>query len=422
MMEIQHSERGQDVQEIIGTPANWLARYGTALLLLLVVSLVTVASFYTYPTVVEGDLTLTTIDPPRPLRARQDFPVQDILVENRDTVDAGQAIVIAANGRARFEHVLALEDLLISTRGKDDAGLIELEIPATLILGQLQDAVYEFQDKQEVYRNLALSRLDGYTTRELEAQIRDRERYIRRQRSLQADLEDKLIGLRARLSREEQLANDGIDNRDQLGAARRMVQSKEEDLQRSMSNLRSASFEIEIRRNQIESYRSGRSGSAGQAAVAMREAFEDLQSAVANWKRDFTLVSPVTGTVVFAPSLREAAYIFEQSLIATVIPLNTGGIIGQVTLPVRGSVKVDIGQRVLVRFPKYPYLEYGSVEGRIVDKGIIPIEEKITVEVEFPDGLVTTTGFPIEPEPFMQGEASIITEQKRLMARFLDSF
>ncbi|MEL7160551.1 MAG: hypothetical protein AAFN92_07320, partial [Bacteroidota bacterium] len=63
--------RSQDMEEILATRPSWSARWGTVLLLIVVLALVTLASIYTYPDLVTGEITLTTVDPPRPLVARQ---------------------------------------------------------------------------------------------------------------------------------------------------------------------------------------------------------------------------------------------------------------------------------------------------------------------------------------------------------------
>jgi hypothetical protein len=76
----------------------------------------------------------------------------------------------------------------------------------------------------------------------------------------------------------------------------------------------------------------------------------------------------------------------------------------------------------MVRFASYPYLEYGSVEGQVVKKGNLQSEGRINVEVGFPKELLTTTGNRLEASPFMEGEASIITDSKPLLSRFLDRF
>ncbi|MBB4077882.1 biotin carboxyl carrier protein [Lewinella aquimaris] len=414
------SERSPEVREVIGTPAGWVARNGTLLLVVIVLALGTFAALYTYPTTLVGEMVLTTVDPPRRLLARQDMEIQRVLVADRDTVSVGQTLIVASNGSARFEHVLYLEDQLIEHRGDDAPGLLDLNIPPTLVLGPIQESVYNFQDMQEVYRNLSIRRLDAFTSRELQTMIANAEREVVQLRNLQRALEQQLIQTRTALEAEVQLQQEGLGSADELAQAKQRLDRAEENLQRNTGNLRSVSFSIELMRNQIESYRSGRQGSTTQTASELKEAYQALQRTVATWKRDFTVVSPVSGTVVLQPDVREDNFLLKETMVATVLPLNAGNTIGVMKLHIRGSGKVSVGQRVVVQFPSWPSLEYGSVAGTVASVGVIPDGEYLTVEVTFPNGLLSSTGYRIESTPFMQGEATIIVERKSLIARLLN--
>ena len=413
--------RSQDVEEIIGTPPAWLAKSGTIILLVIVFLLVLMTSMYTYPDVVTGKLTLTTIDPPRPLRVPQDFLIDQVLVKDNDTVAAMQVLMVRKS-QAAFDDVSSLDTRLFNPTDESDQGLATFDIPDNWNLGEIQESVFEFREKQEIYKNLKSRRLDGLTTRELERRIDQQERKIRNERSRQGRLEDELQRERERLTREEQLSADGLDNGQQLTLARRQVEIAEDNLQRSRASVRASSFDIELMRNQIESYRGGLPSTLNQAADDLRNSYDALRASVSNWMQNYTLVSPVKGMVLLDREVRAERFILRGDKIATVIPANPGDIIGRIDLPVKGSGAVDVGQKVMVRFASYPYLEYGSVEGRVVRKGNLQNEGRINVEVSFPKELLTTTGNRLEASPFMEAEASIITDDKALLSRFLDRF
>jgi len=413
--------RSQDVEEIIGTPPSWLAKFGTILLVMIMFLLVFLASMYNYPDVVTGKLILTTIDPPRSLRVPKDFLIERVLVKDNDSVAAMQVLIVAKT-LAAFDDVSSLDTRLFNPKDESDYGLANFDIPTEWNLGEIQEAVFEFREKQEIYKNLKDRRLDGLTTRELQRQIDQQERSIRNERARQGRLEDEMERERERLAREEQLAKDGLNNDRQLTQARRKVEIAEDNLQRSRATVRAASFDIELMRNQVESYRGGLPSTLNQAADDLRNSYDALRASVSNWMQDYTLVSPVKGVVLLDRELRAERYILRGDKIGTVIPANPGDIVGRIDLPVRGSGAVDIGQKVMVRFASYPYMEYGSVEGVVVRKGNLQSEGRVNVDVTFPKSLLTTTGNRLEASPFMEGEASIITDDKPLLSRFLDRF
>ena len=417
MSDLRHSP---EVEAVIGRPAPWVARRGMLVLSVIIGLLLVAGALYRYPTTLAGELVLTTVDPPRRLAAPRDMTLDRVLVANRDTVLAGQTLLLATDGRARFEHVLALEDQLLLYRGASPTGLLDLTIATKLLLGPLQDAVNDFQQRQEVYRNLADRRLDGYTSAELADMIGAKEREVRQLRRSQATLEDEAARARTEVDREETLQREGLRNADRLAAAHAALAEAEEALQERLGLLRSASLSIELMRSQIEAYRSGRQGSSWRAAAELSEAFEQLQAAVAGWKREFTVVSPVTGTVLLQPEVKNGTYVRQEQQLATVLPSNAGTTVGRVLLPVVGSGRLQEGQEVIVAFDRWPALKYGSVRGRVASIGLVPVDGNVSLEVAFPNGLATSTGGHIEGSPLMQGTATVIVDRRRLLSRLLD--
>lgn len=413
--------RSQEVDEILIQRPNWPARYGTVVLAVVLVGLVGLVSLYSYPDTISGELVLTTVDPPRLLRAPQDFLIEEVLVADGDTVAATQTLIVARS-QATFADVASLDTRLYNLRDESDRGLAEFEIPQAWNLGEIQEAAFDFQEKQTAYRNLLERRLDGLTTRELESRIAEKERFIRRERRGQNALEDQVRRARTQVQRSVQLAADGVDNETELTERRQSLSRAEDQLQSSRSKVRAASFDIELMRNQIESYRGGLPGTLSQAADDLRTGYEALRAAVSTWMRNYALAAPVRGTVVLDRNIRPERFILRGDDIATVLPATPGDLIGQVSLPVRGSGAVEVGQRVLVRFDSYPYLEYGSVEGTVLRRAPFERQNELTVEISFTEPLRSTTGHAITPTPFMRGEAVIIMGELSLLERFLERY
>lgn len=409
----------EEVQEVIGTPATLLAKYGTLALLLLLVGLFCLAYFYTYPTYVTAEIELTSINPPQDLLAENEFDIDQILVTENDTVASGQTLLVALS-RARFEHVLYLEDLLLANRGATTEEIAAVDIPPSLSLGRLQGTVDSFLQAQQEYQNISVRRLDNLTSRELDRRSRQRETDIRRLRRRTAPLEDRLARATDRLIREQQLARDGLENQTAIRSALIDREAAEAELQRHRATITAAVTDVNLFREQIERNRTGQASTAQQAADRLRARFEQLESAVLDWKEDYTIVTPIAGRVRFEPSLREGKHIFRRDLIATVIPGTAGDMVGRMSVDVNESAAIEEGQRVLVSFAGYDNLRYGSVPGVVASKGEIPRNRKLLVEVRFPEGLVTTKGYPMEQNPLIIGTGSILTEEQRLLSRLLD--
>lgn len=100
-------------------------------------------------------------------------------------------------------------------------------------------------------------------------------------------------------------------------------------------------------------------------------------------------------------------------------------VIGQMFVPSVGFGKVSLDQEVIVRLDCYPYMEFGSVEGKIKKINTSPKRNRAEqfvyqVEVSFPNGMISNCGRDIQPFDEMSGMADIITNDRKLIDRFVD--
>ncbi|MBE9511074.1 MAG: HlyD family efflux transporter periplasmic adaptor subunit, partial [Bacteroidetes bacterium] len=150
------------------------------------------------------------------------------------------------------------------------------------------------------------------------------------------------------------------------------------------------------------------------------ESFENLTASISSWDHQFVLRSSSTGKVSFTKYWAKGQSVTEGERVLTIIPEDTGEIIGKIALDMKRSGKVKQGQKINIKFDNYPYLEYGMVEGAVNKISLVPAENIYTVEVSLVDGLRTFYGVELEFTQEMQGTAEIITEKRRLLKRLVD--
>ncbi len=416
------SNRSEEVQAILGRPPGWLMRISGLLLLFVLVVLLGLCFVITYPEVVQSELMLTSVDPPRRLKAREGIYVTDLLVRSEDTVRAGTTLM-AFRSSARFEHVQVLGDRLLSVRDAADSLLINLTIPGELMLGRLQEKVYEFQDKQETVRSINKGGLYEFSVDEIRDQINLALSRINSDRIRLSNLTAESILLARNRDRAQSYYESGLADEAEVRVSEETLLANERQRNAVESEIRNKEVEIKLLRRRITNLRNGTEDNSQAAAIELRETYRDLVTEVEEWKRDFLLISPINGVVVLDPNVHEREFIKDESTLATVLPLNPGGNIGRIDLDLVGAGKVSVGQRVLVRFKNYPSLQFGTVEGRIRSIGRIPSEnETIPLVVEFPDGLLTSTDRKLEATPFMIGEVDIVVERRRLIEWLFQKF
>jgi hypothetical protein len=97
-------------------------------------------------------------------------------------------------------------------------------------------------------------------------------------------------------------------------------------------------------------------------------------------------------------------------------------ITGTVRIPVHSFDKVKCGQKVNIKFDNYPYTQYGVVNGKVISISEVPKDNYYSAEVSITGGLVTNYKKNIFFEQGMQGDAEIITDDRRLLERIFARF
>jgi HlyD family secretion protein len=90
----------------------------------------------------------------------------------------------------------------------------------------------------------------------------------------------------------------------------------------------------------------------------------------------------------------------------------------ELTIPQSNFGKVFNGQMVLLKFPSYPFQEYGAVKATIDFISHIPTDSGYTARLSFGSDLNTTYGKKIQYREGLTASAEIITRNVRLLERF----
>lgn len=406
--------RSEEVQEILGTPPSWLVSYGTTIALVTIVIIGWMSYFVKYPDTVKAEIIVSSVEPPRPIIAEGSFFISDILVAHEDTVEAGQTLM-AFQSKAKFEDVHILEDQIANVKDINISNLEKFDPPKDLILGEIQDALYDFFEKKEAYELGASGKLEKLSISQLNQQIRRARNTIQYEKRKKETLEKELLIANEKFIREKNLYEGRRSSISKVREAQEEALTKERLLQGTESNIKNREFEIAAIRKEIDGYEEGSKQSKSSLANQVKESFIDLQNRLDDWKKQYLVIAPINGVAAIPMGINEKIFVEKDESLLVIIPAGNSGILGRMDLEIEGSGKVREGQKVIVKFASYPFQEFGAVEGTVARKGKIPNNKKIQIEVRFPDGLHTTTGDIIEPSQYMLGKGQIITEEKRFI-------
>lgn len=414
--------RSEEVQEILGTPPHWLVRYGMLLALCLIILMAWASYWIVYPETVEVKIRVTTEDPPRYLYADGTREVYKILVASEDTVVAGQSLVVFESS-ATFEDVLSLYDYIIAARGKSDSVLLSWKPPNDLMLGELAEPLFAFLEQQEEVNESLSGSIANLTRDQKRTRIRQEQTSISFQRSRKANLDEQLRLAQESETRMQNLLAQGLGNRYELRQIQEEINNLRRQIQDAENTIKIAQIEIRQLRKDLESNETYASLNKAESMEDLKDRFNALQRAVERWEKEYMLVAPINGVVLFPTQIREKQFVTADDVLAVVAPASLDNLVGRTNLELSESGQVKEGQKVVIDFYSFPAQQYGAVEGVVSYKAKVPTDDGfIPIQVRFPNGLVTNTGRPLEVAQDMGGDMTIIIQQKRLIEWMLRKF
>lgn len=411
--------RTEEVQEILGTPPHWLVRWGIMVILTTVLGLIGVSWWVEYPDIISAPITITTQQPPVKVVAPLAGNINALLVKDNEMVEANQRLAIlksVANPKAIFD----LEQQLRTISNLEPDSLLLLDFALHQNLGELQADYADFVRNLDDYQ-LFLSQQTALK------KIPFLQQEIGNYNKLNAALLSKDSVLQQEIAVAQQQYDRQKEVLDMGGTTIVEVQKQETTLlqyQRERKNTQLNLLNNDIVINQLESQISAirlQTQEAGQSKfIRIKESFKRLQSQLDTWLQRYVLIAPIGGKVSFHNYWSEQQFVAANTPVMTIVP-ETANIMGKVLLPIQGSGKVEENQLVNIKLSSFPFREYGMLKGQVKKIALAPYDNNYAVEIELLHGLTTTYNKDLLFRQQMQGTAEIITKERRLLERILES-
>ncbi|MGD2091150.1 MAG: HlyD family efflux transporter periplasmic adaptor subunit [Candidatus Aminicenantes bacterium] len=410
--------RSEEVQEIMGFIPHWIIRWGLTAIFLVVIFLVIGSWFFKYPDIIASTIVVTTENPPANLVARSSGKITELYVQDKQKVREGEYIAIIENS-TNHHHLFELKEKLdaMSSFFTGYALPVTEQFDKNYSLGELQSTYAAFLKSYADYKHFIEL---GY----YQKKINSTKSEIARRQKLQKQLQrqDKIMEEELNLSREQyqrtiKLYNDNIISKSELESARSTYLQKEYTAKTAKTNLANSEIQInQLEQNVMELDLQFRENKT-KFQSTLSQAYENLMGRIAQWEQSYLLKAPISGIVTFTKFWSINQNVTAGDKVITVVPEEGGKIIGKVVMPIRGSGKVKVGQRVNIKFANFPHMDYGIVTGIIKSISLVSSDNFYSLEVDLPDGLLTSYGKELEFSQEMQGTAEIITEDIRLLER-----
>lgn len=414
--------RSEEVQEILGTPPKWITRWGSLLALIFFVFLGWMGYWLEYPDVVTAKVRVTSTDPLRKLRAPQTSLITQVMVANEDTVEAGEVLLVY-NSNAKVEDVLVLENAVGEVGLLTEENLLNFNPDKDLLLGSLRDNLYQFIKKQEELSLEKSRNGEKLDVSQLRRQIRIAQRKIESAKRRRETLEREYLLAREEYTRQNNLFQNNLTPINKLKEADENRLEKERQLQSAESDIKINQDMIDLYKEKINGVERSTTVSENTAYKGLNDEFVKLQKSIETWKAENLAIAPASGIVLITnENVRSNSYVQREEDLMVIVPSINKENIGRINLDPYGSGKVRIGQKAIIKLNSYPFEVFGALTGEVSWKGKIPVDNTIPIEVTFPDGLVTNTGYQIEHSQEMLGTVEIITDRKRLIEWIFEHF
>lgn len=412
-------ERSDQVQEILGKTPNWMIRWGTSLVFLIVALLLIGSAIISYNDIVPASIVITSRNPPIYLKARASGRLTQILVEPNQKIAAGDVLAEIEN-TANYDHVYYLKeqlDVFVPETLRLDS--LSSKFPTNLELGDLQLAYGNFLTS---YQNFILFNTLSPNSREsiqIRKQLSEQKEFLNNQRSQLMLFEKDLELAKSNFDRNKLLFEKGVISKAEFENISRSYLDDQQQYEGFLTNISNTQIAIANFNNLLTKTNIQGAEFENSYKQELEKAQQNLMAELALWEQRFLIKSPIVGTVTVFDKWNQYQDVVVGETLFTVVPDELDGIVGRVTLPVRNSGKVEEGQKVIIKLENYPFEEWGSLEGHIESISEVPKQGERTLYTLYIDveGLQTSYGKEVSFRQEMQGTAEIVVEELSILQR-----
>lgn len=412
--------RSEEVQEILTRVPHWLIRWGSVVVLTILIMLLLVSWIVKYPDIVGSEIIITTNTPPQKLVAKTSGKIEAILINDKSNISKNTPLAVIEN-TANYKDVFLLKS--ITDTIDIEKSNFPFEKLQTAQLGDIESSFSVFQKEysaDELNRKLQPFKVDGNAHSIETIQLKERLKLLESQKIInQNELELNKLDL----ERYQTLFNKGIVASQELEKHKLNYLATEKgykNLLSSISSLKSSLNELNRASKTTEINENKENVNLERNVI---QAFYQLKKTIKDWELNYVFRSAIDGKVSFLQIWTENQTINSGDNVFVIIPKSENGFIGKAKAKTENSGKIKVGQKVNIRLSNYPDREFGVINGIVKTISLTPDKDgNLLIDISLPNGLKTSYKKQIAFRQEMIGTADIVTKDARLIERFLYQF
>ena len=412
--------RSEEVQDILTKIPHWIIRWGSLVVLVILLLLFLVSWMVKYPDIITTEITITTQIPPEKLVAKTSGKIQAILIDDKAIVNVNTPLAVIENA-ANYKDVFLLKAIT------DTISLSNSKFPFEKLqaaqFGEIENSFAMFQKEyiaSELNKQLQPYKVESSAQSFESKQLRERLQLLEGQKEIN---QSELKLLKTDVERYEKLFKKGIISAQEIEKQRLIYLQAEKNYKSLLSSISQLKSSINELNRSSKTTVINESTTSINLERSVMQSFYQLKKAIKDWELNYVFRSSVKGTVSFLQIWSENQTINTGENMFAIIPSTEKGYIGKVKAVAQNSGKLQIGQKVNIRLANYPDREFGVIEGKLKTISLTPDKEgNLLLNIELPNGLQTSYKKQINFQQEMTGTADIITEDLRLLERLLYQF
>ncbi len=405
-----------EVQEIISYRPVWILRNGNTLFMLIITCLIVVTYFIQYPDIVNTKAKLSSINAPKEVITKTAGKLIKLLAKEGEQKTQGEVLGYIESTANTEEVILLLKNIdtaaILFNKNNLQASLSFLQNNYSN-LGELQQNYQTFSTTYQTFKNYLSN---GFYIRKKVMLSNDLSFLQKMHSNLlnQKGLNTEDLALQQKtFDANESLKNDKVISAlDYRNETSKLISKK-----LTIPQISSAIISNEEQQNEKLIEIVELENVIAQQKSIFNQSLNTFKSQIDGWKQKYLLIAPTNGKVAFATFLQENQQLQANQIICFINPENTQ-YYAEVYIPQTNFGKVQKGQEVLLKFPSYPFQEYGSVKGKIDFVSNISTDSGYLAKVNLSQGLITNYNKQVQYRDGLLAQGEIITKDMRLLERF----
>lgn len=409
--------RSTELSEIITHQPSFLIRWGISIFFVILLAAVAACWFIQYPDIVNTTAKLNSVNAPKDVRTKIDGKLVQLFVTENKNVQATE-ILGFIESRANHTTIIQLSTYLdklsiLINKEPENLSNNNFSVSSLETLGELQSQYQVFQQAFIVFKQYLAT---GFYTKKKKMLQQDLLYMSKTYNNLlqQKQMQEEDLSLQQEtFDANEKLKNEKVISQlDYRNEKSKLIGKK-----MSLPQITSSLIGIESSKHEKQKEIAELDNQIAQQKNIFTEALNSFKAQVNDWKAKYLLVAPVAGKVAFASFVQENQQLSNNEIICFINPV-ASEYYAAIHVPQTNFGKVKIGQKVMLKFPAYPFEQYGFIEGTVDFISNIPTDSGYLAKVGLPQKLITNYGKQLQFYQGLTAQGEIVTQNMRLLERF----